>query len=303
MLVESAPDPLTINELLTWAKARLSGIAQQELEASILLTYVLGKNTAELIVHGDRIVSIRQIARYKKIVCKRQQGVPIAYLIASREFWSLPIMVNEQVLIPRHETETLVELVLALLGRTGATNTNPNISPHISILELGTGSGAIALALASALPYADITATDNSVAALALARTNQMALGLHQIEFLNSDWFEKLAGKKYRLICANPPYLSADDAHLQHGDLRFEPREALVADEDDAHGYAAIRHIVSHAKPYIHLGGWLVLEHGFEQGSGVRQLLSGHGYCDITTHQDLSGNDRVTAARTSKCNN
>lgn len=265
----------------------------------MLLGYVLDKDSAKLIAHGERILSATQTERYKKIVRHRQQGIPIAYLLGSREFWSLPIIVNNQVLIPRHETETLVERVLAIIDGRDEYDGYANASPDVSILELGTGSGAIALALASELPDARICATDNSVSALAIAHANQAALGFNQIEFLNSDWFEGLEGEKYHLICSNPPYLSADDVHLQRGDLRFEPREALVAG-DDTDGYTAITHIATHAKTHLHRsewGGWLVLEHGFEQGRGVRQLLSEQGYSNITTHQDLSGNDRVTAAR------
>ncbi len=254
------------------------------IESRILLGYVLDQDAAGLIAHGDRKLSATQIDSYKKIAVKRQKGIPVAYLTGIREFWSLPIRVNDRVLIPRHETETLVEHVLALMDG----------SPDARILELGTGSGAIALALASELPHARISATDNSVQALAVARGNQRALGFNNIEFLQGDWFKNLGGEKYHLICSNPPYLSADDKHLQIGDVRFEPRDALVA---DGGGYAAVNHIARHAKTYLRSGGWIVLEHGFQQAQGVRKRLSDEGYGDITTAQDLSGNDRVTAAR------
>ncbi|WP_424946210.1 peptide chain release factor N(5)-glutamine methyltransferase [Candidatus Spongiihabitans sp.] len=266
------------------------------MESRILLGYVLGKDAAELIAHDDHTLSAAQIDAYHKIAGQRQQGVPVAYLTGIREFWSLPIKVNDRVLIPRHETETLVERVLALID--GGPKSDPKSGLGTRILELGTGSGAIALALASELPASSIVATDHSARALAVARGNQAALGptsgLNNIEFLQSDWFANLRREKYHLICSNPPYLSADDEHLQIGDVRFEPRAALVADEQ---GYAAINHIARHAKAYLRSGGWLVLEHGFQQGQGVRQRLSDEGYGDITTAQDLSGNDRVTAAR------
>lgn len=280
---------MTISEALIWSKQVIFDSENGHLESMILLGYLLDLNTAELIAYGERKLSATQIARYKKIVSQRQKGVPIAYLTGIREFWSLPIMVNEQVLIPRHETETLVECVLALIDRAHS---------KVDILELGSGSGAIALALASELPTARISAVDNSVSALALARDNQSALGFNNIEFLQSDWFENLNGKKeyqkYHLICSNPPYLCADDKHLNIGDVRFEPKDALIADNG---GYAAIEHIARHAKTHLHAGGWLVLEHGFQQGKGVRKHLSEQGYDGISTAQDLSGNERVTTAR------
>ncbi len=288
---------LTVKQLLRWAKNCLLGTAQEG-DDRILLAHVLGKNSAQLIAHEDRILAAVQIADYKKLISKRQAGIPVAYLTGNKEFWSMPIRVNEQVLIPRHETEILVEQVLQLLD---------GLDANARILELGTGSGAIALALASELPDAQITATDNALSALAVARSNQLALSglvtaasvseLSNIQFLHSDWFENIATEKYHLICSNPPYLSADDIHLQQGDLRFEPRTALVAGGDDADGYMAMTHIVIHAKSYLHQSGWLVLEHGFEQGQGVRQLLADYDYNDIVTHQDLSGNDRVAVAR------
>ncbi len=283
----------TVNELLGWARAQFLGMENRDIESRMLLSYVADKDAARLITDAELQLSATQTARYKDIVIKRKKGIPLAYLTGTREFWSLPISVTNQVLIPRHETETLVERVLVAMA--GCANAR--------ILELGTGSGAIALALASELPDTNISATDNAVSALTVARSNQRALALDNIEFLQSDWFGNLGNEKYHLICANPPYLSADDKHLQLGDVRFEPRAALVAAADDRDGYAAIRHIITAAKTYLYSAelatwsGWIVLEHGFEQGCGVRKLLSDYAYNDITTHQDLSGNDRVTMAR------
>ncbi len=275
---------MTVNELLTWSREKFSRSQERELETGILLGHVLGKSAAELIAHGDESLATDQVEDYKKMLLERENGLPIAYLTGTREFWSLPIAVNNQVLIPRHETELLVERVLDITDN----------GPNTRILELGTGSGAVALALALELPHTHITATDNSVPALNIAQHNQEALGLKNVEIMESHWFSNLGEKRFHLICSNPPYISPDDSHLQRGDVRFEPKNALVADE---RGYASIRHIVAHSKSHLFPGGWIVLEHGFQQGRGVRRLLSDCGFTNIETCQDLSGNDRVSEAQ------
>ena len=276
------------------------------MDARMLLAHVLGINPIDLLIdlikHEEPLLSVTQIKDFKKLIGKRQTGIPIAYLIGNCEFWSLSIEVNKQVLIPRGDTETLVVGVLGILNLdeyVGDANT--------SVLELGTGSGAVALALASELPEITITATDNSLSALAVAQHNQATLNglvresgivnMSNIQFLHSDWFENISTEKYHLICSNPPYLAANDIHLQCGDLRFEPRKALVADEYDMDGYGAITHIIRHAKSYIHQSGWLALEHGSDQRQGVQALLADYGYTHIVTEQDVAGCDRVTVAQ------
>jgi len=253
------------------------------MEARILLGSALGKSAAELIAHGEQVVPVTQLDSFKEMLTARQNGTPIAYLTGTREFWSLPIAVNDHVLIPRHETEFLVECVRELAADF--------LEP--SVLELGTGSGAVALALASELRNARITATDKFASALNVARQNLDVSGLSNIDIVESDWFSKLGGKQFHLVCSNPPYISPDDVHLMQGDVRFEPRHALVAGEN---GYASIRHIVGNAKNFLLPGGWVVIEHGYQQGAGVRQMFQDFEFTSVSTHQDLSGNDRITWA-------
>lgn len=271
--------------MLAWSRNQFPGTEGRESETRILLGFVTGLSSADLIAHGDESLTDTQIERFKKMTKERQRGIPISYLTGTREFWSIPLFVNNQVLIPRHETEILVERVLEhIAGR-----------PNTSILELGTGSGAVALALASELPDAYVIATDTSVSALVIAQHNLDRSGLQNVELLESDWFSNLGGNQFDLICSNPPYISPDDAHLQQGDVRFEPRDALVADEC---GYGSIRRILTNAKEYLVPGGLIVIEHGFQQGKGVRSMMSELGFTGISTHQDLSENDRVTEGRT-----
>ena len=246
-----------------------------------MLGSTLGRDSAALLAHGEHIVSDKLFRHYEEMLVQRRNGVPIAYLTGTREFWSLPIAVNSHVLIPRHETELLVERLLELAADIQAPR----------ILELGTGSGAVAIALGSELRHARLTATDKFASSLTVARQNLDTSGLQNIEIMKSDWFDGLDGEQFDLICSNPPYISADDEHLQQGDVRFEPRHALVAAEC---GYESIRHIVTNAQNFLCPGGWIVIEHGFEQGETVRQMLLASGYGSVTTHQDLSGNDRVS---------
>ncbi len=254
------------------------------MEFGILLGHVLQINLAGLIARYDDDLPGEQIAVYKKLLNQRQQGFPVAYITKTREFWSLSLVLNDQVLIPRHETELVVERVLALVREKN----------HSRILELGTGSGAIALALGSEMPQCHIIATDKSGPALAVARSNQAGLGIHNIDFMESDWYENLGAKYFDVICANPPYVAPDDEHLLRGDVRFEPQAALVAMDN---GLADIGHILTHAQEYLASGGWLVLEHGYQQGEKVREWLSRADFINLATHQDLCANDRVTEAQ------
>lgn len=278
-------DDASIAALLAHAIAHLSGSSPTPRpDAEALLLHVSAARRADLIAHGARTVDSATRLRYAELVERRRNGDPVAYLTGHREFWSLDIRVSPATLIPRTETELLVERALALLPPDRAAR----------VVELGTGSGAIALAIASERPRARIAATDVSSEALAIARANADRLGLRHIEFRQGSWLEPLAGERFDLIVSNPPYVALDDRHLLEGDLRFEPRHALVAGRD---GLDAVRHIVLHASGHLEPDAVLLLEHGHDQGGAVCALLGESGYSHVTTHTDLAGLPRVTQAR------
>lgn len=254
------------------------------LDAEVLLADLLGKERAWLYAHPAEPLepSIRE--RLRERVARRLAGVPIAYITGNREFWSLPLRVNPDTLIPRPETELLVETALERL---------PQHEP-VRLLELGTGCGAISLALARERPDAAITATDASRAALDVARDNARRLGLDSVTFLCGDWFEAVTGLRYDLIVCNPPYVRDDDEHLRQGDCRFEPRSALTAGPG---GLDAIRRIAAEAGGHLVAGGHLLLEHGPDQRNEVVAILSDADFRDIRSLNDLAGLTRVVTAR------
>lgn len=253
-------------------------------DAAILLAAVLGWDRSRLLARDGDPVPPAPAARYRALLARRGAGEPVAQLIGCRDFHGITLRVSPAVLIPRPETELLVERAAAHLPADRA--------PRIA--DLGTGSGAIALALARLRPDADLVATDVSPAALAVAAANAAALGIANVRFHRGDWCAALPpGSRYDLIVANPPYLAADDPHLDAGDLRFEPRLALVGGAD---GLAALRRIVAEAPPHLEDGGWLLLEHGHDQGAAVGALFA-TGWREITTWPDLAGHARVTGAR------
>ncbi len=254
------------------------------LEARLLLARVLQRNRAWLSAHPEAPVTSAQAQAFAALCSRREQGEPIAYLLGEREFYGLRLRVNPSALIPRPETEILVELALARL---------PQDAPG-TVLDLGTGTGAIALALADARPLATCTATDISPEALALARANASELGLHNVDFVVSDWYAALAPQAWDLIVANPPYIAGSDRHLERGDLRYEPRVALTPEGD---GLAALRRIVAGAAARLKPGGWLIVEHGWDQGTAVRSLFVDAGFAAPQTERDLAGIERVTLAR------
>ena len=222
--------------------------------------------------------------RVEALIRKRARGYPVAYLVGEREFYSLSLVISSDVLIPRPETELLVELALAhIQSRPGAR-----------VLDLGTGSGAIALAIAHNAPAAQVLATDICPRSLALARRNAERHGLKNVGFLLSDWYTQIDGQSFDLIVSNPPYIDPSDPHLQQGDLRFEPAAALASAE---HGLADIRRIAAGAGDHLEPGGLLAIEHGYDQGNAARALVAAAGLVDIRTEPDLSGRDRVTVAR------
>jgi release factor glutamine methyltransferase len=270
-------------ELLAETAAALRSSEAQR-EAEILLGHALDRSRAWLYAHPDDLVPATAVARCRALVARRRAGVPVAYLIGRREFWSLELEVTPAVLIPRAETELLVELALQRISRVEA----------VRVADLGTGSGAIALAIARERPRARVLATDCSAEALAVARANAARLGLDNVAFARGSWCAALRGERFDLILANPPYLRSADPHLAEGDLRFEPQAALVAGAD---GLQAIRRIAHGAPTHLAAGGWLLLEHGFDQGEAVRALLRQSGLCEVFTERDLEHRERVSGGR------
>ena len=269
----------TIAEALDQASAVIAGDSPR-LDAEVLLAHCLDKPRGHLLAWPEKPLPPDTERRFLALVNKRASGRPISHLTGQREFWSLPLRVTPDVLIPRPETELLVETALARLA-----------SPRARVADLGAGSGAIALALASERPGWRITATDQSAAALTLARQNAERLGLNAIEFRQGDWCDALAGEPYDLILSNPPYIPPGDPHLQTGDLRFEPRQALVSADD---GLADLAAIIDQARAHLKPGGWLMLEHGYNQAEPVRKRLARRDYQAIETLSDLAGHPRVT---------
>lgn len=252
------------------------------LDTELLLGAALNKSRTWLFTWPERDVSPAELALFAEFMARRREGEPVAYILGQKEFWSLPLFVDNSTLIPRPDTELLV-----------ATIINLDI-PKSRILDLGTGTGAIALALASELPNAQVIAVDKYPPAVALAQRNQRSLGLTNVRVVQSNWFAALQGLEFDLIVSNPPYIASSDPHLQRGDVRFEPRSALVAEEN---GLADIRHIITTSKTYLCAGGSLFLEHGWQQDEEVAKILSREKYQHIRTFKDLGGNDRVTMGR------
>jgi release factor glutamine methyltransferase len=248
-------------------------------EAEVLLSWVSGQSRTRLLAYGETLLTTHCVQQLSVLVQRRQQGEPIAYLVGQREFWSLPLQVTPVTLIPRPETEHLVEETLARLPTTPC-----------ELLELGTGSGAVALALAQERPDCQITATDCCPKAIAIAQYNAQQLARKNVTFLIGEWFTPVFQHQFSAIVSNPPYLDAADPHLQSGDLRFEPRQALVAEEG---GLAALRHIIQQAGHYLLPGGWLLVEHGWQQGPAVFEWLQRAGYSQVATRCDLAQQPRV----------
>jgi release factor glutamine methyltransferase len=250
-------------------------------DAAVLLAHAVGHPRSWLYAHGGDDVDAATADAFAALLARRASGEPVAYLTGRRGFWRFDLAVTPDTLIPRPETELLVELALARLPPGRA----------LRIADLGTGSGAIALALAHERPRARVVATDASAAALEVARGNADALRIGNVAFRHGDWLAPLAGERFDLIAGNPPYIAAGDPHLGEGDLRFEPGVALASGSD---GLDAIRTIVRDVPAHLVLGGWLLLEHGWEQGAAVRALLQRAGFVDISTERDLEARDRVT---------
>ncbi|WP_445937651.1 peptide chain release factor N(5)-glutamine methyltransferase [Pseudomonas sp.] len=271
----------TIESLLNHAE--LPDSPTPGLDAELLLAHVLGKSRSYLHTWPERELEAEQLERYQAAIVRRQAGEPVAYILGQQGFWSLELEVAAHTLIPRPDTELLVETVLALLPATPA-----------ALLDLGTGTGAIALALAGERPAWRLNGVDRVPEAVALAERNRVRLKLSNASFAESHWFSALVGQRFQLIVSNPPYIAADDRHLAEGDVRFEPSSALVAGAD---GLDDIRLIIQQAPGYLEAGGWLLLEHGFDQAAAVRELLSARGFSAVESRRDLGGHERISLGR------
>lgn len=273
----------SINTILQVAASQLKS-DEAKLEAQLLLQHLMHVNRAWLIAHQNDVLNANTFAEYELLLKRRIGGEPMAYILGYREFYGLKLFVTPDTLIPRPDTETLVEAALAKIP----------ICANQTILDLGTGSGAIALAIAKSRPQANIIAVDASKAALSVTKKNAQNLSIENVEFVLSNWFEKLSNLRVTMIVSNPPYIEENDAHLKQGDLRFEPISALSSGED---GLDDIRQIIENGLVYLQPQGWLMLEHGFNQAEKVADLMSNAGFVSIETIKDFGGNDRVTIGK------
>lgn len=272
---------MIIAEALDWAVRRLTDSESPRLDAEVLLAALLGVPRSYLRAWPEAALSATTALRFRTLVAERAHGRPVAHLTGEREFWSLPLRVTPATLIPRPDTELLVELALSCIEGC----------PAPRLLDLGTGSGAIALALAAERPDARVTAVERDIHACAVARGNARALGLGRVGFLVGDWYAPLARRRFDLIAANPPYIAPEEPELHQGDVRFDPLPALLALDN---GLEALRWIAGSAPEHLRRPGWLTLEHGCRQGPAVRELLVGAGFTAVATHTDLQGHERVT---------
>lgn len=276
----------TVGRLIEDAARNLAASAdlvETRREAHMLFGHAMGVSRAWLSAHRNEAADPSVAEPFRALVRRRQAGEPVAYLVGRREFYGLEFRVTPDVLIPRADTETLVDVALEKL-REGT---------QLDVLDLGAGSGCIAIAIAHERPAARVTATDVSETALKVARDNAVAIGV-DVEFVRGAWFEPLAGRRFDLIVSNPPYVAAGDQHLQQGDLRFEPATALASGTD---GLADIRIIVAHAPGYLREGGWLLFEHGCDQADVCRDLLRDTGFGEVVSRADIAGLPRVAGGR------
>ncbi len=279
--------PPSIQSLLTQDRAALESALSLDsstarIEAQMLLQHVLGVSRAYLIAHADDMIDEAKLTAYQALLQRRLNGEPLAYILGEREFFGLNFRVTPATLIPRPDTELLVELALQRIPHGGR------------VLDLGTGSGAIALSIVHARPDVEVTAVDASPEALEVAQENARRLNTGNVRFVHSDWFSALSNERFDLIVSNPPYIEEADVHLQQGDLRFEPRTALASGAD---GLDDIRRIVADSKDHLKEGGWLMFEHGYDQAVRARELLEAGGYSEVFSARDLSGIERVSGGR------
>lgn len=255
------------------------------LDAELLLAYCLQKTRTYLFTWPEKNLTVAQDQCFQALLTQRLTGHPIAHLVGKREFWGLDLEVTPDTLIPRPDTELLVDVALQHI----------NEQAHGSLIDLGTGTGAVALAIASERPKLHITATDIHARTLAVAQRNAERHHCNNVRFIQSDWFQALpATARFDMIVSNPPYIASDDPHLQQGDVRFEPERALTSGTD---GLDDIRHLIRNAKNHLKTGGWLFVEHGYDQGTTVTDLLRHAHYTHVHCYQDLAGNDRVSGGQ------
>lgn len=279
-------DSITLAQALSRAAAQLQKIEAESplFVAELLLAHVIQQPRSYLKAGPERALSAEQQAQFHSLIGRRESGEPVAYLIGRREFWSLDLEVNAATLIPRAETERLVELALQHIP----------VNACLRIADLGTGSGAIALAIAHERPQCRVLATDISPQALDVARSNAARLGISNVAFHQGEWFAALDSEIFDVILSNPPYIAEHDIHLQRGDLRFEPQIALSPGTD---GLRDLRRIVQEAPAFMHPGGWLLVEHGYDQQEAVLDLFSKHAFTEIRGHADMAGIPRVVEGR------
>lgn len=277
-------EPATIATALQWACLLLAPTSDSaQLDAEVLLLHCIKKRRAFLYTWPEKPLTPEQVKSFEALVQKRHKGLPVAHIVGEREFWSLPFMVNDTTLIPRPDTEILVETALSL-----------PLSTYAKVLDLGTGTGAIALALASERESWEITAVDKVDDAVVLAIANRENLKLTQVNILQSDWFSAVKARDFDLIVSNPPYIDETDEHLHQGDVRFEPQSALTAAEE---GFADLYYIAKTARDYLKPNGYILLEHGFEQAVKLRAKLVELGYENVATVRDFGSNDRCTLGK------
>lgn len=274
-----------ISDEIEAAQLSLTGQSETPLiDARRLLCAALGFSHGDLYAYPERQLSDKERAVFSDYIKRRAAGEPIAYILGRQAFWDMELMVSSETLIPRPETELLVEKALDILDQ----------AKPLRLLDLGAGSGTIALALAKASPKWEIVAVDQEAGALNVAKANAKALSLKNVTFIQSNWFEALTSQRFHAIISNPPYIESHDQHLAQGDLRFEPKTALDGGSD---GFASIDVILGMAPDYLYAGGWLMLEHGYNQGAEVCMKLKGFGYKQIKQYQDLNQLDRVSIAQ------
>jgi len=272
---------ITVTELLQKAEQSINSSESARLDAEVLFCDVMKFNRSRIYSYPDQVVPDDKLALFQSLIEQRQQGLPIAHLTGKKEFWSLELAINEDTLIPRPETELLVEIALQMIPEDATCN----------ILDLGTGSGAIAIAIASEKPDCKVVATDINTNTLVMAMKNAETHRLENIKFYVSNWYQNIPSQEFDLIVSNPPYIRQDDEHLSQGDVRFEPEIALVAGTD---GMQAINIILENAKQYLASNAYLLIEHGYDQKSLVHEAFLKYDFKHIKTFQDLSGQDRMT---------
>ncbi|OCH14612.1 peptide chain release factor N(5)-glutamine methyltransferase [Aliivibrio sp. 1S128] len=260
---------------------QLGGSASPQVDASVLLCHILDKPRSYLLTWPEKELTDTELTAFESLLSRRLSGEPIAYIVGYREFWSLPLKVSPTTLIPRPDTERLVEIALDHLDELST-----------KVLDLGTGTGAIALAIASEMPAISVIGVDYQQDAVELAQANAKGNHIMNTEFRQGSWFAPIKpDEQFSIIVSNPPYIDGNDPHLSQGDVRFEPQTALVAEQE---GFADLIHIMEHSRNHLVDNGWLLMEHGFEQGKRLRTYFEAHGFDNVKTEQDYAGNDRVT---------